>query len=98
MPSERSVVTSDPAFEIILAKPAVRAIQTVLPPSIASAVVEFITGPLLDNPHRVGKPLRGELEGMHSARRGTYRIVYQIDEAARSVTVLRIGHRGSIYR
>jgi mRNA interferase RelE/StbE len=31
-------------------------------------------------------------------RTGNYRIVYQIDDAARTVTVLRVGHRREIYR
>lgn len=94
----RSVVTTELPFEIILAAPAVRAIQSALPEAVAAAVVEFITGPLLQNPRRVGKPLRGELEGIHSARRGTYRVLYRIDDVERIVTVLRVGHRGSIYR
>lgn len=91
-------VTDDIPFEIILAKPAVRAIQATLPEAVAAAVIEFVAGPLLENPHRVGEPLRGELDGIRSARRGTFRILYRIDEARRTVTVLGIGHRGSIYR
>ena len=43
------------AFELVLARPAVRTIQSVLPEAVATAVVEFVTGPLVDNPHRVGK-------------------------------------------
>lgn len=30
---------------------------------------------LIHDPHRVGKQLRGDLAGIHSARRGTYRIL-----------------------
>ena len=36
---------------------------TRLPEKIAAAAAEFITGPLLDNPHRVGHPLRDEYAG-----------------------------------
>jgi mRNA interferase RelE/StbE len=47
---------------------------------VAAAIVEFITGPLAENPHRLSKPLRGELDGYHSAYRGDYRVVLRIDE------------------
>ncbi len=69
-----------------------------LPLAVAVAVGEFITGPLLDRPHQVGKPLRDELKGYHSARRGVYRVVYRIDEPARVVYVVRVDHRGDVYR
>ncbi|MGH8923097.1 MAG: type II toxin-antitoxin system RelE family toxin [Acidimicrobiia bacterium] len=65
---------------------------------MAVAVIDFITGPLLDNPRRVGAPLRGELEGLRSARRGTYRVLYRIDEELHEVIVLRIGHGREVYR
>lgn len=68
-----------------------------LPLAIAAAVTGFLTGPLLDNPHRVGKPFTRELHGYHSARRGAYRVIYRIDEAARAVHVVRIDHRADTY-
>jgi len=89
---------SEPRYEIVVTAPAVRAIQETLPESVAFAVIDLITGPLLENPRRLGAPLRGELEGVWSARRGTYRILYRIDDANREVIILRIGHRGDIYR
>lgn len=89
---------SEPRYEIVVTAPAARAIQETLPESVAFAVIDFITGPLLENPRRLGAPLRGELEGVWSARRGTYRILYRIDEDNREVIVLRIGHRSDVYR
>jgi mRNA interferase RelE/StbE len=74
-----------------------RAIQHKLPEDIAAAVVEFITGSLLENPHRVGNSLRRELTGIYSARRGAFRILYEIDEI-HLVTVLRVEHRADVYR
>ena len=68
---------------------------TRLPEKVATAVVEFIYGPLADNPQRVGKPLRFELEGLHSARRGDFRIIYRM---ADRVTILAIEHRADAYR
>lgn len=89
---------SDEAYELVVARPAARAISDVLPESVAAAVLDFITGTLIDNPHRVGRELRRELAGIYSARRGTYRILYRIDDATRTVTVLRIDHRSDVYR
>lgn len=84
-------------FELVVTPPAARAIQANLPEPVAAAVVEFITGALLDNPYRVGKQLRGELAGIHSTRRGTYRVLYRINEKTNEVIVLRIEHRRDVY-
>lgn len=86
------------SYELIVSRPAARAIGEGLPEAVSAAVVEFITGALIDNPQRVGRALRNELAGIHSARRGTYRILYRIDEVGRTVTVLRIDHRSDVYR
>lgn len=75
-----------------------RTIQNKLPDAVATAVIEFVTGTLLDNPHRVGEALRNELKGVHSARRGAFRILYEIDDGIRLVTVLRVEHRADVYR
>ena len=69
-----------------------------LPEKVASAVIEFVDGPLAGNPSRVGRPLRFELEGVYSAHRGDYRVVYRIDDRRRRVQVLAIGHRADLYR
>ncbi len=69
-----------------------------LPEKIVGACVEFIAGPLAANPYRLGKPLERELTGHFSARRGAYRVVYLIDENARTITVKRVDHRGDVYR
>ena len=69
-----------------------------LPEKFAAAIVEFMLGPLLENPRKVGRPLQRELLGLYSARRGSYRVVFQLDEEARRVMVLRIDHRSDVYR
>lgn len=71
---------------------------SLLPEKGAAAVIEFAYGPLVEDPHRVGKPLRLELEGLHVARRGDYRVIYEIDDAARRIVVHVIEHRASAYR
>lgn len=85
-------------YEIRFQPAARRAISHRLPESVAAAVIEFCDNALAVNPHRVGKPLFGPLAGCHGARRGTYRIVYRIDDSARTVHVLDIDHRADIYR
>nr|WP_202864140.1 type II toxin-antitoxin system RelE/ParE family toxin [Mycobacterium sp. MFM001] len=75
-----------------------RAIAERLPQQVAAAVLEFCDSALAVNPQRVGKPLFGPLAGCHGARRGTYRIVYRIDEKHHVVHVLDIDHRSHIYR
>lgn len=89
---------NDAGYELVVTAPAARAIGETLPEAVAFAVIDFITGPLLENPKRVGAPLRGELDGIWSARRGTYRVLFRVDEENREVIVLRVGHRRDIYR
>lgn len=85
-------------YELVVTPPAIRAIRTGLPEPVATAVVEFLTRALLENPHRVGKPLRGDLAGVHAARRGTYRVLYRINETSGEVIVLRVEHRRDAHR
>ena len=59
-------------------------------------MIEFCYAPLADNPHRVGRPLRLGLEGLHSARRGYFRIIYRVDD--KQVTIIAIEHRADVYR
>jgi mRNA interferase RelE/StbE len=91
-------MTEGSSYELVLTPPAVRSLQTALPEAVAAAVIEFLTGALVENPHRVGKPLRGDLAGIHSARRGTYRVLYRINDDSREVIVVRIDHRSDAYR
>jgi mRNA interferase RelE/StbE len=82
-----------------MTRPARRAISELLPEDVAAATVEFITGALLEAPYRVGKPLRDELLGLHSARPGTHwRILYRIDESKHAVIVEDIQPRSTAYR
>ncbi len=75
-----------------------RALGEALPEAVAAAAYKFITGPPLSGPHRVGKRLLAPLSDRFSARRGTYRIIYRIDEDSRTVTVVDVAHRRDAYR
>ncbi|MHB8187856.1 MAG: type II toxin-antitoxin system RelE family toxin [Dermatophilaceae bacterium] len=81
-----------------IARPAARALTELLPEKVAAAAYEFITGPLLDDPHRVGKPLDPPMAPAWTARRGTYRILYLLDDSHRIVEVTAIRHRSDAYR
>jgi len=69
-----------------------------LPPRIAAAIVEFATRTLLENPERMSKPLAGELEGLRSARRGDYRVIFELPGEDRIILLIRLGHRAHAYR
>lgn len=84
-------------YSLRLSRSARKALAETLPESVAAAVWQFISGPLLDNPYRVGKRLRYGLEGYHSARRGQYRVVYRIDDDEVLVDVVKISHRSDAY-
>ena len=85
-------------YRIELTKAAKRALTELLPETVAVACWEFIRGPLAEDPHRVGKPLRGQLEGRFSARRGEFRLIYQIFDDRVVVRVIHIAHRRDVYR
>lgn len=85
-------------YDLVLTPPARRALERDLPEPVAAAVIEFLTGSLLDRPTVVGKPLREPLAGIWSARRGTYRVLYRIVADPPEVVVLRVEHRRDAYR
>ncbi|MFC0547322.1 type II toxin-antitoxin system RelE family toxin [Kutzneria chonburiensis] len=87
---------SETPYRVVVA-PGVRRTLQRLPEKIAAACVEFIVGPLAENPQRLGKPLIGPLEGCPSARRGAYRVVYRISEPERRIDVLRVDHRADVH-
>ncbi len=85
------------AWRLSIAASAERSLDR-LPPKIATATVEFMLGPLVEAPRRVGHPLQRELTGLWSAHRGAYWIVYELNEADLLLNVVRIVHRADVYR
>jgi mRNA-degrading endonuclease RelE of RelBE toxin-antitoxin system len=86
-------------YQLRITGPAARALAGRVPEKVATAVHEFLTTVLVGNPHRVGKQLLlPPYEGTWSARRGTYRVLYEIDDEQRVVTVTAVEHRGDVYR
>lgn len=86
------------AYEVQLAPIARRQLAEQLPERVAAACIEFLAGPLAQQPHRVGAPLRAPYEGYYRARRGEYRIRYRIADDERVVYVVNIAHRRDAYR
>ncbi|CAJ1495024.1 type II toxin-antitoxin system RelE/ParE family toxin [[Mycobacterium] kokjensenii] len=85
-------------YRIELSGAAKRALTTGLPEAVAAACWEFICGPLAEEPRRVGKPLRDQLAGRYSARRGEFRVIYRIIDDRVVVGVIHIVHRRDAYR
>lgn len=88
---------TDARFTVAWNGPAQRALRKI-PEKAAAAAVEFIYGSLADNPQRVGKALRYELAGLHSARRGDYRVIYRINADQHVIEIVAIEHRADAYR
>lgn len=88
---------SDDVFAIAWTSASRKAL-TRLPGKVATAVVECLYGSLAAEPYRVGKPLKLGLDGLDSARRGDYGVIYRINDPQRRVTVVAIEHRSDAYR
>lgn len=91
------MTSGDQPYGIVPAARVRRDLQR-LPESVAAACIEFVEGVVAVSPQRVGKPLLGPFRGCHSARRGSYRIIYRIDDDARTIEILHIAHRADVYR
>jgi len=89
---------AEDSYELRTTSTVRRALSESLPEAVAAAAYEFITGPLLRDPYRVGKRLLAPMDDRFSARRGTYRIIYRIDDKNRIVTVVDDDHRRDVYR
>lgn len=84
-------------YRIELAPSARRALTETLPEAVAAACFNFLADVLAAEPHRVGKPLRGELAGRWTARRGEFRVIYEIHDQRVVVRVISIRHRRDAY-
>lgn len=88
--SERCVVRVQPSAR--------RALEERLPERVTAAVLDFMDGPLAEHPVGIGKPLAGPLIGCFGAWRGTYRVIYRVDQDRSVVDVLDVDHRANVYR
>jgi len=84
-------------YELRLSGAVRRALEQELPLDVALEVWAFCTGPLRDDPRRVGKAPGRELPGYFSGRRGAYRVVCRVDEDCHAVHVVCIEHWADVY-
>lgn len=96
-PDEAGEGSAVEPYAVVFGGKAARALADRLPEKVVAAVLAFVFGDLAANPHRVGKALHEPLTG-HSARRGAYRVLYEIDDAKRVVTITDVAHRADAYR
>jgi mRNA interferase RelE/StbE len=89
---------AEPQYTVVFSRRARRNLHENLPLDVAAAAMETIDGPLTSSPHRVGKPLDEPFDGYYSARRGTYRIIYRVNEEKHTVEIYSIRHRRDAYR
>jgi mRNA interferase RelE/StbE len=59
---------TDQPYAIELARPVRHALAERLPLDVTVGAMDFINGPLANNPHQVGKQLDQPYDGMYSAR------------------------------
>lgn len=85
------------SWAVEMSSAAIRTLDQV-PPRVVPAILEFLYGPLTENPRRVRKSLRDDFADTYSARRGAYRVLYTINDSEHSVTVTRIAYRADVYR
>jgi mRNA interferase RelE/StbE len=85
-------------YDVALSGRARRNIHENLPLDVAAAAMETIERSIAVNPYRAGKPLDEPFDGYYAARRGTYRVVYRIDEAKHQVEIHSVRHRRDAYR
>ena len=97
-PAQQGVAEEPSPYMVLLSRQARRNPSENLPLDVAIAATETIQHAIAVNPARVGKPLDEPFDGYYSARRGTYRIIYRIDEAKRVVEIHSVRHRRESYR
>lgn len=98
MPADPAAGEKPSPYTVIYSRRARRNLHEDLPLDVAVAATETIRHAIAANPYRVGKPLDEPFDGYHSARRGTYRIIYRINEPKRVVEIHSIRHRRNVYR
>ena len=59
---------------------------------------EHLTGPVAENPQRLGKQLDTPLDRLWSTHRGNYQAIYAIDDERHPVSVVAVAHRRDAYR
>lgn len=91
-------VPRDPSEWQVIPSASARLDLRALPEKVATAVFEFIDGPLRSHSYRLGKQLRAPLADFYSARRGEYRVIYRLNTDTKTPEISHIMHRRDAYR
>ncbi len=83
------------SFSIRIKGSAAKELERVAKPNRAR-IIEAIDR-LAENPF-LGNALKGELRGLRRLRVGDYRVLYEVQDDALLVLVVRIAHRRDVYR
>ncbi len=83
------------SYSLRIKRSAERELRTIPQPDLGR-IVKRIQG-LVQDPHPAGhEKLSGQ--DRYRVRQGDYRIVYAVDDAAKAVEIVKIGHRREVYR
>jgi mRNA interferase RelE/StbE len=96
-PSRTSGSEADQPYGVVYSHTAKRELSETLPEKVATAAFEFISGPLRDDPYRVGAALDPPLAPARKARRADYRVIYLVDEVSRTIEIVTVQHRSDVY-
>jgi len=83
-------------YEVFIKPSALKELESVGSRSVRRNLVERIQA-LADDPR---PPACRKLTGrdQYRIRRGSYRVVYSVDDECRTVVVVKVGHRKEVYR
>ncbi len=84
------------SYSVTITRRAKKELEAISSPSFEMIEAKVLA--LSKSPRPAGCKLLKGTERNWRIRSGDYRVVYEIDDATRTVTVLRIGHRKEIYQ
>ncbi len=84
------------AYKVLFKKSALKDLEAVPKPE-QKRLLDALGSGLVEDPYQ-GKALSGEFKGLYRWRSGKFRIIYEIQQEALIVLVLRIAHRKDVYR
>jgi len=64
----------------------------------AKKIVAKVKNYLIQDPVKLGTPLKGNLKGLYRYRIGVYRVIYVIDQPEKKIIILNVNHRRKIYK
>ena len=85
------------SYSLLIKRSAAKELEAVEPRSLRARLVSRIQG-LASNPRPTGSQKLAGADHSYRLRQGAYRIVYSVDDPTLVVTVVKIGHRGDVYR